>query len=273
MAQETELELESYRPLRLVVCSEIRRNILVLLLDGEKPLRDLYTTLGLPATAALHELHKLKDANYVREREKRYALTVLGRAVAIKIHDTSSMMDVLKRYETFWLNHDTGVIPDHLLGMMGLLRDSMLLSSTPTDILEVYRKGTEFLEGAKSFRFVGSAMMPEAARFLNKFAADKVPLELLVTSDLLLALIERADLARVAKALGERCHVYELKHDPKLSLALSDSVMILMLRRVGGMLDIDRALVSRSTDSISWGTTLFNHFKKSARKVRVAGLA
>jgi predicted transcriptional regulator len=221
----------------------------------------------------LHALHILKDCNYVREIEKRYSLTMLGKAVAIKMLDVTSMMDVLERYDTFWLSHDTSGIPDHLLGMMLLLRDSTLLSSTSTNLLEVYRKGAEFFESAKSFRFFGSAMMPEAARFLNKFAADKLPLHLLVTSDLLLALIEQADLERVAQALGERCRVYELKHDPKLSLALSESAMVLMLNHVGGMLDINTALVSQSADSILWGTTLFNHFKKSAGKVSVAALA
>jgi len=43
--------------------------------------------------------------------------------------------------------------------------------------------------------------MPDAARFLNKFASDRVSLQLVLTDDLLDALIERAGIARVAKTL------------------------------------------------------------------------
>lgn len=146
-------------------------------------------------------LHGLERPHFVLASHKHYALTFIGRAVALKIIDLSTMMGVLNEHERFWIQHDTTGIPDYLLGMMLLLRDSTVLASSEADVFEAYRCGFAFFEGANAFRFVSAAAMPDAARFLNKFASDRVSLQLVLTDDLLDALIERAGIARVAKTL------------------------------------------------------------------------
>jgi len=171
----------------------------ILLLEGEKSLRELYHELGRSPPAVIHVLHGLERPHFVFASHKHYALTFIGRAVALKIIDLSTMMGVLNEHERFWIQHDTTGIPDYLLGMMLLLRDSTVLASSEADIFEAYRCGFAFFEGANAFRFVSAAAMPDAARFLNKFASDRVSLQLVLTGDLLDALIERAGIARVAK--------------------------------------------------------------------------
>jgi predicted transcriptional regulator len=88
-----------------------------------------------------------------------------------------------------------------------------------------------------------------------------------LADDLLDALIEQADLVRVAKRLGERCQVYVLRHDPKLILALSESIMALMLDNQHGTMDVANTFVARSKDGVTWGTVLFNHYAKASEMV------
>jgi len=265
---ESELkDADVNRTLRIIAASDRRTRVLILLLEGEKSLREIYHELGLSSPAVIHVLHDLEGSHFVVAGHKHYALTFVGRAVALKIVDLSSMMGVLNEHETFWLSHDTCGIPDHLLGMMLMLRDSTLVVSSEADVFEAYRRGIAFFEGANAFRFVSAAVMPDAARFLNKFASDRVLLQLALTEDLLDALLERADLARVAKTLGERCQVYVLRHDPKLTLALSDNMMALMLASLYGSMDVSNTLVARSKDGITWGTVLFNHYVRASEMV------
>jgi predicted transcriptional regulator len=84
---------------------------------------------------------------------------------------------------------------------------------------------------------------------------------------LLDALIEQADLVRVAKTLGERCQVYVLRHDPKLTMALSDNIMALVLAHHYGPTDVSNTLVARSKDGVTWGTVLFNHYVEASEMV------
>jgi predicted transcriptional regulator len=266
---ESELteDADSDGTLRLIACSDQRRRVLVSLLEGEKSLRELYSELGLSAPAVIHTLHDLEGRDFVRADNRRYALTFIGRAVTLKIIDLRTMMGVLNEHETFWVGHDTSGIPDHLLGMMLLLRDSTVFVSSQADFREAFQRGIAFFEGANAFRFVSAAQMPDAAHFLNTFASDGVPLQLVLTDDLLDELIEHADLARVAKTLGERCQLYVLRHDPKLTLALSDKIMTLMLARLDGPIDLASTLVARSKDGVIWGTALFNHFAQASEMV------
>ena len=162
------------RTLRFIAASDSRRRVRILLLEGEKSLRELYHELGRSPPAVIHVLHGLERPHFVLASHKHYALTFIGRAVALKIIDLSTMMGVLNEHATFWNRHDTSGIPDHLLGMMLLLRDSTVLASSEADTFEAYRCGFAFFEGANAFRFVSAAAMPDAARFLNKFAHDRV---------------------------------------------------------------------------------------------------
>ncbi|MGZ4870090.1 MAG: helix-turn-helix transcriptional regulator [Halobacteriota archaeon] len=268
MAPLTEISEDIYERLRLAACSEQRRALILSLNEGEKSLSDLRGEMQLDSATIIHALRALERDNFVREDAKRnYALTVIGKTVAHKVIDFFETTGALVKYEMFWLEHDLSGIPDYLLGMMLLLRDSMVLASSETDIFEAYRRGIAFFEGANAFRIVSAAEMPDAARFLNKFAAHRVPLQLVLIGDLLDALIERADIARVAKTLGRRCQVYILRHDLKLSLALSDSVMALMLDDVHGTMDVTNTLVARSKDGVTWGTALFNHYVEASEMV------
>jgi predicted transcriptional regulator len=256
------------RTLRIIGGSNHRRSVLLSLLEGKKSFRELYTELDVRPPDVKRCLHQLESGKFVRVDEKRYALTFFGRGVALKIIDLCTMMDVLKEHETFWIQHDTTGIPDHLLGMMLLLRDATVLVSSPADIFEAYRRGIVLFEGAKVFKFVSAAGIPDAERFLNTFASNKVPLQLVITEDLLRALIDRADLVRVAKALGDQCELYVLRRDPKFTLALSDRIMVLMLAsRDRPKIDLASALIARNKEGVIWGKVLLDHYVHASERV------
>jgi predicted transcriptional regulator len=273
--EETELKenSESYRGLRFIVCSHVRRGLLLELLEGQKPLHDLCSELGVPAPQAAHALRELQDYHYVREEERSYALTFIGKGVALKMIDFNIMAAVLQKHENFWFEHDTSGIPDHLIGMLILLSDCTILASPLTDVFQAYRRGLALFQGAKVFKVVVTIGVPEASPFLNKLAADQVPIHLVLPEDLLRESTVRRDLAEVQRTLGKQCTLSVLKHDPKLCIAATDSVMGLALPQADGAIDISHVLLGQSKDAVTWGTALFNHYAHAAKRVSLAEFA
>ena len=185
--------------------------------------------------------------------------------------DFGTTLAFLKKSETFWLEHNTSGIPDHLLGMISLLSDSTILASPQTDIFQVYRRGLEFLESGKvkELKVVSTTVgAPESDKLLNKLAADLVPMHLVLTEDMLRYSIEHANLVDVQRILGKRCVVSALRHDPKLTIAITDSAMVLALPRTGDVIDVSHVLLGQSSEAIAWGTALFNHYAEAAKRVR-----
>ena len=264
---------EFYRSLRHSLCSNTRREALPSLLEGQKPLHDLCSELDISAPNAIHALRELQEWNYVREDERHYyALTFIGKGVALKMIDFGTTLAVLKKHENFWLEHDTSGIPDNLLGMLKLLSDATLLASPLTDVFQAYRRGLALFQGAKVLKVVATIGVPEARPFLNKLAADQVPFHLVLPEDLLRESTVRRDLAEVQHTLGKRCTLSVLKHDPKLCIAATNSVMVLALARADGAIDISHALLGQSRDAVTWGAALFNHYAQAAKRVSLAEL-
>lgn len=71
---------------RLVICSDLRKNILISLNDGNKELFDLRESLKISSTTAIHALKELEKYNLTfQDKNKNYALTNIGRIIVLKL--------------------------------------------------------------------------------------------------------------------------------------------------------------------------------------------
>lgn len=128
-------KMESRDLLRLVICSDLRKNLLICLNEDKKSLGDLRNELNISSTTAIHALRELEKSNLVfQDRDKNYALTKIGRILTLKVADFSNAVDVLKKYERFWLEHDLTGIPEHMMEKIGWLKNSNVIQ---IDSLEV----------------------------------------------------------------------------------------------------------------------------------------
>jgi len=148
--------------LRLAACSDLRRNLLISLKEGKKPLSELRVELEVSSTTAIHALRELEKNNLVfQDVDKDYALTKIGEIVALKLSDFIAAIEVLKKHEVFWLTHDLSGIPPQLLEKIGWLRDSTLAEDTSTDIFKVHLNFVNLLKKAKEIKGVSSIFVPD----------------------------------------------------------------------------------------------------------------
>ena len=155
--------------LRLAICSELRRGILISLREGKKALSELRTELEISSTTAIHALRELEKDNLVFQDEHRdYALTKIGEIIALKLSDFIDAINVLKKHEDFWLTHGLSCIPPHLLEKIGRLKDSTLVEAPATDVLKLFTNFVDILKNAKEIRGVTSMFIPEFRSLLKE---------------------------------------------------------------------------------------------------------
>ena len=109
--------------LHLTACSDLRRNILISMIEQDKSLGDLREGLKISSTTALHALKELEKNNLTfQQKNKNYALTNIGRIITLKLVDFSNAAEVMRKHERFWLDHDISGIPEHLMEKIGWLK-------------------------------------------------------------------------------------------------------------------------------------------------------
>ena len=253
--------------LSLAVCSALRRGILICLKEGKKPLRDLRAELGVSSTTAIHALRELEKNNLVFQDEDRdYALTKIGEIIALKLVDFVEAIDVLKKHERFWLEHDLSGIPPHLLEKIGWLQDSTLIEAPVTDIFKVDSIYIELLKIVREVRGISSIFDPSHPKIFGKLLRRGVDIQLILTKEILEKTIETSN-AEIIQS--KNLVIYTLKSPLKIGITVTDKFLSLGLYHVDGPYDYSRDLLGYDKRAIDWGNELFEYYRKRAEKCRV----
>lgn len=133
--------------LRLLICSDLRKSLILSLRNGSATLADLREATGASSTAAIHALRELEKERLTYQNDKRnYLLTNTGRIVALKLESFVKTVNVLTQYGKFWLEHDLSGIPQASIENIGCLEESHLLTSTPTDVFKHFQLSSPCLK-------------------------------------------------------------------------------------------------------------------------------
>jgi predicted transcriptional regulator len=263
-----ENNLDVDKALRLAVCSDQRKDILLLLNDGIKSLRELRDELKLSPPAIIHALRELQKSHFIRRDSKRnYLVTPIGRSAARKVIDFQGAMAVLRKNEAFWSEHDMDGIPDRLFDTIGSLRDAGLIAGTPTDIFKALRHFVDLFRDSKVVRMVSPFYIQDIGQLALQQFARQQRVELVLTDEVSRHLINEIGRERLSKACSERLALYEIRENPKLVLVVADAFMALALLRLDGTFDYSYALTSQNKDAIAWGQELFEYHVASSHSV------
>jgi predicted transcriptional regulator len=260
--------LDVDKVIRLAVCSDQRKDILLLMNDGMKSLRELRDELKLSSPAIVHALRELETSHIIRQDTNRnYMVTPLGRSAARKVLDFQGAMAVLMRDEAFWFEHDMGGIPDHLFDKIGSLRDATLIVGTPTDIFKALRHFVELFRDSKVVKLVSPFYIQDIGELVLEQFARQQHVALVLTDEVSHHLIDEIGRERLSKARSENLELYETRDNPKLVLVVADAFMALALYRLDGAFDYSYTLTSQDTEAIAWGQELFEYHVASSESV------
>jgi len=260
---------DAYKILRLAICSERRRALLLSLYEGTKPLAELHEELKSPSPALIHALRELEGDHLVRQDQLRqYELTPFGRSAVRKVIDFRRTMEVLTKHEAFWSEHNLCGIPDHVFDRIGWLRDAMLITGTPPDIFKALRRFVERLRESTVVRLVSPIYIPNIETIvLEKFTSEETRIELVLTEEVLRHFIGEAEQARLKEAHGKHLTLRVLRDDPKLVIVVADRFMALAPYRTDDTFDYSTMLASENPEAVAWGKQLFDHYVTEAADV------
>ncbi len=255
-----------HNTLHLAACSDLRRRIMIALKSGKKPLRELRDPLGVSSTTAIHALRELERENLVFQAEDRgYALTKIGEVMVLKLIDMLAVIEVLKKHEDFWLEHDLSGIPLHLLDRMGALSNSSLVADTSTDIFKSHTTLLQILETANEVKGIYPVFHLDYLKIFEELVKRRrIDVELIVTNDVLeniFGLVETEE-AFTSFLHEPNLSLFVMDEGIKLALTLTDSVFYLGFFADKGVYDRNSALISDAEKALSWGRELYVHYRK-----------
>jgi predicted transcriptional regulator len=251
---------------RLAVCSDLRRNILINLYEGEKSLGDLRDELKISSTTAIHALRELEKVGLTfQDANRKYALTNTGRITTLKLVDFSDAAEVLKKHERFWLEHDLSGIPEHMMERIGWLRDSTLTENTSTDIFKVHTNFINLLQGAKEIKGVSPIFHPEFMHLFEDLIINKkVDVELILTKEVMEKL-DKAVIKKIYTCEDAKFKLY-VTEEAKAAFTVTDFFLSFGLFYADGTYDYNRDLVIYNKEGIEWGRDLYGWYLQQAER-------
>ncbi|HYB59422.1 MAG TPA: hypothetical protein VEB88_04150, partial [Candidatus Acidoferrales bacterium] len=85
--------------LRLLICSDLRKKLLLALKDGTPSLADLREATGVSSTAVIHALRELEKEHLTFQDGKRnYLLTSTGKIVALHVESFVQTANVITQF-------------------------------------------------------------------------------------------------------------------------------------------------------------------------------
>jgi len=269
--------------LRLAACSNLRSDIMVSLKEGKKPLSELRDGLEVSSTTAIHALRELEKGNLIfQDADRAYALTTIGEIIALKLVDFVSATEILKKHETFWLEHDLRDIPPSMLAKIGDLSNSVLLTDTPTEIFKSHTTLTQVLEDANAVKGIYPIFNLEYLTIIEELVNRKrIDVELIVTNEVLSSIegvVETEEAFKnVLRAPNFTLFAMNRDENIKIALTVTDSVFYLGLFAFAGngngngngLYDPNRALISDDKKALAWGRELHAYYRKKANLVEL----
>ena len=267
--ETTEEKQATHEILRLLACSDLRKNLAKALRGGKKlTLSDLSEEVGASSPAAVHALRELGKENITSQDEKRnYSLTNIGEIVVRKLDELNVAIGALTRNRQFWLEHDLSDLPNSLLDKVAALAEGEVLVSTPTDLFKIFSTFYLLLDNAKEIRGVSPIFIDELTHQFVKLVAKDVEVELVVTPEVLDAIIRTADRKELENALKGKLKLFLIEPTPTVAFTVTDYFMQLGFFRHDGTYDWSNDLLSYNPEAIQWGREAFDFYVEKAKPV------
>ncbi len=254
--------------LDLLTLSEKRRRLLILLLEGPKTLIEIRKSLKVTSTGMLPQIRKMEKKNIVCQKNKKYALTPIGKVIAEYFHPLVKTIDVIGKNEEFWANHEIEAIPTHLLKRIRELGNCKIVESNVEDIYLPHQEFMKNIMESKIVRGVTPIFHPAYPEFFLRLIQSGVKVSLILTGKLYDKLRDEYT-EKFRKAIGfKNTRFFVCNEDIRLAFVSTDRFVSLSLFYKNGTFDSQKDLISYDKSAIKWGEELFNYYKNRSTELK-----
>lgn len=250
--------------LDVMLMSEKRKRVLLLLKDGAKKMEDILKTLCTTRQALLPQLKILEKHFLVNHYEDTYELTDMGKIIVDDVAPFLSTLEILDLDVDYWGTHNLDFIPPHLLKRMNELRKCEIIKPSHAEIYDLNKTVIESSFMSNYHRALCTFYHPNFPEFFSGLMQNNAHVYFVTTPEVFDKLKKQhiEEFERLLK--NTLFHFYVCSEKMNfLAMVYNDHHLLLRPLKNNGEIDSNHILCS-NPDSLEWGNDLFEHYMKNS---------
>lgn len=252
--------------LSLVALSEKRRDILLMLLDEPKTLKQIKDYFKVTSPEILPQIRKLEKDNLIYQDSKNYFLTEVGEIVTGSFDRLFRTLKVFEKDMGFWKEHSIGIPGEYRLRLYEL-GDYVITKSSQTEIFKPHDEYVKHLLKSKWVKGFSPALHPEYPRVVTMLAENGVDVSLVITGQVFEKLKNghKNELQKYLSLKNASLKICDEEH--KVAFTTSDRFLSMRLFLKDGTYDFYKNIISYEKSALKWGEDLFRYIERRSEKV------
>ncbi|WP_410508682.1 winged helix-turn-helix domain-containing protein [Methanosarcina hadiensis] len=253
----------------LLLFSEKRKNLLLLLAEKPRSLDEILDLLYIPRVSLLPHIKKLKEDGLILQNGDMYSLSIMGSILIRKVRPLLDAASVFEDNDYYWSYRKLDSIPFHLLKSIGDLKGSQLLEPGLTHAFDLFPELIDHFTGSSKIMLLFSFFHPLIPSFSLELAKKNVKIQLIFSRDSFARF--SGDFLRTGEKILEKKNASVFVHTglpleiPAL-IAVSDSALLLGFFNKKGKFE-GQYLLNIEPRALSWGRDLFEYYREKSEKV------
>jgi predicted transcriptional regulator len=258
--------------LSILLMSEKRKNVALLLKEGPKSSNDIKDILGLSSSSVMPQIKILKDNHIIEHKDHTYSLSPIGHLLVHHMIPLLGMSAMLEQNLDYWSEHDISKLPSDFklrlceLGECTVLNPPNEAPHEMPSVLVEHIKNSNFVCIVSSYFYTG---FMEINQKLNEQGTNVVRIS---TKAVLDKWIERYQENDEKSQVFDNIKFYVTEDELHIpAMLISDKVLSLSLYDRNGVFD-NRRITSQSEGALKWGIDYFNYYLEKSKPVNISEL-
>ena len=254
--------------LDLVLLSEKRTNVILLLLEGPMDIETIKKTLNASATSIQPQVKRLKEHHLIVQEKDLYKLSGIGKIVAEKMKPLLDAFSVLEENADYWAERDMDEIPPFLLRRINELGHCTLIEPQVDHIFEMIPEYVKNAENAKKLEAAIPYFHPLFPSFYLGIAEKGASVSLILPETVLKRWVEdyREQTKKFIKMKNTKLFVCtDCERIPAITAA--DNFMAMALFPKDTVFD-RKYVTSFEPGALLWGKELYDYYERFSERIR-----
>jgi len=253
--------------LDLILLSEKRKNVLLLLLEGPKNIETIKKALSASATAVQPQVKKLKEQHLIVQEKNLYTLSEIGRVVVEKMKPLVDTLAVLEENADYWADREMSEIPPFLLRRISELGHCTIIEPQVDHMFEMIPEYVKNARMAKELKTAISYFHPLFPSFFLEIVEKGIPVSLVFPESILKRWVEDYREHTEQYLKKENAKLFVCKDCERIpSIVAADNFMAMALFPKSTVFD-RKYVLCFEPGALAWGKELYGYYEQRSEQI------
>ncbi|WMW26367.1 winged helix-turn-helix domain-containing protein [Methanolobus sediminis] len=251
----------------VILNSEKRKNVLLLLIEGQKSREEIKTSLNVTSTALIPQIKILKEHGLVIQNGDYYILTNMGEVLVENMLPLLNVVEVFEENSDYWQNRNLNGIPKPLLKRFGELGNCLIIEPDLNYLFEFPKEFTENIAKSEYIMAFNAYFHPEYPAMYSKLAEKGIDISLIFT-DSVYERMQQDFAEEISKFNSFETTELRVSNEKSglATLVSTDRFLFLCFFNEQGQYD-HTILMSFDSNALEWSRELFDYYKDKSKVV------